>query len=382
MKRLNSRWTKGLAAFALCLSLSTSALAFPYVVHGGDSLWRIARDCLGSGARWGEIYEANRGEIRNPRLIYAGQILEVPYVAKNAQISFRFASAEEGAALMLGNTAYYDGFSQNDLDFRLGKTGATMAEYQTFAKQQTRSWTDAERTLISSLFSGMEWTLEKNGYTLPPLDEIVFIKTTMQEEAGAGGYTHGTQIYLGSSITEYAATGKNAAYVEYMREILWHELFHCLTRCNPEFRSEMYRIIHFTTQDGDFPLPPSVFAYHISNPDVEHHDSCATFLIDGKAIDCFTDFVTTKHFETEGESFFDSGTTALVPVDGTDIYYTPEQSSNFDEVFGRNTGYVIDPEECMADNFAYALAYGMAGEEGKGYPNPEIIGAILDILRK
>ena len=27
------------------------------------------------------------------------------------------------------------------------------------------------------------------------------------------------------------------------------------------------------------------------------------------------------------------------------------------EVFGENRDYVIDPEECMADNFAYALTF-------------------------
>ncbi len=57
------------------------------------------------------------------------------------------------------------------------------------------------------------------------------------------------------------------------------------------------------------------------------------------------------YIEREGDSFFGCSTTALVPVDGSDIYYTPEQAENFDEIFGTNTDYVIDPEECMADNF-------------------------------
>ena len=120
--------------------------------------------------------------------------------------------------------------------------------------------------------------------------------------------------------------------------------------------------------------------YHISNPDVEHHNSYATFIIDGPNIDCFTDFVTTRHFEREGDAFFECSTTALVPVDGSDTYYTPEQEENFDEIFGTNTDYVIDPEECMADNFGYTLAYGMDGPKGDGYPNPEIIEGIMDFL--
>ena len=42
-----------------------------------------------------------------------------------------------------------------------------------------------------------------------------------------------------------------------------------------------------------------------------------------------------------------------------------------------HTGYVTDPEECIADNFAYAMLYGMKDNDGNGYPNPEIIQGII-----
>ena len=48
---------------------------------------------------------------------------------------------------------------------------------------------------------------------------------------------------------------------------------------------------------------------------------------------------------------------------------------------GYNTDYVVDPEECLADNFSYVLAYGKSGKYGKGYPNPEIIEAIIEYLK-
>ena len=49
-----------------------------YVVVAGDSLWKIAREQLGSGARWEEIYEANRDIVSNPGMIYIGQTLTIP----------------------------------------------------------------------------------------------------------------------------------------------------------------------------------------------------------------------------------------------------------------------------------------------------------------
>ncbi|MFM8680573.1 MAG: LysM peptidoglycan-binding domain-containing protein [Alphaproteobacteria bacterium] len=48
------------------------------VVQPGNSLWRIARRVYGEGTRYTVIYQANRQMIRDPNLIYPGQVFEVP----------------------------------------------------------------------------------------------------------------------------------------------------------------------------------------------------------------------------------------------------------------------------------------------------------------
>lgn len=48
------------------------------VVQPGNSLWRIARRTLGDGVRYTVIYQANQDQIRDPDLIYPGQIFEIP----------------------------------------------------------------------------------------------------------------------------------------------------------------------------------------------------------------------------------------------------------------------------------------------------------------
>ncbi len=48
------------------------------IVQPGNSLWRIARRAYGSGAQYTIIYAANAAQIRNPDLIYPGQIFDVP----------------------------------------------------------------------------------------------------------------------------------------------------------------------------------------------------------------------------------------------------------------------------------------------------------------
>lgn len=63
---------------ALSLALAAPAAAADYTVQRGDSLWEIAREQLGDGTRWGELYAANRDTVRDPSLIYAGQVLKIP----------------------------------------------------------------------------------------------------------------------------------------------------------------------------------------------------------------------------------------------------------------------------------------------------------------
>lgn len=48
------------------------------IVQPGNSLWRIARRAYGRGAQYTIIYEANADQIRDPDLIYPGQIFDVP----------------------------------------------------------------------------------------------------------------------------------------------------------------------------------------------------------------------------------------------------------------------------------------------------------------
>ncbi|MEX0807227.1 MAG: LysM peptidoglycan-binding domain-containing protein [Dongiaceae bacterium] len=48
------------------------------VVQPGNSLWRIARRIYGEGLRYTVIYEANQEQIRDPDLIYPGQVFTMP----------------------------------------------------------------------------------------------------------------------------------------------------------------------------------------------------------------------------------------------------------------------------------------------------------------
>jgi hypothetical protein len=61
---------------------SPSAVVVPKLatitVSRGDSLWRISRRALGNGTRYATVFKANREQIRNPNLIYPGQVFVLP----------------------------------------------------------------------------------------------------------------------------------------------------------------------------------------------------------------------------------------------------------------------------------------------------------------
>jgi nucleoid-associated protein YgaU len=61
---------------------SPSAVVVPKIatitVSRGDSLWRISRRAFGDGTHYAMVFRANREQIRNPNLIYPGQVFVLP----------------------------------------------------------------------------------------------------------------------------------------------------------------------------------------------------------------------------------------------------------------------------------------------------------------
>ena len=307
-----------------------------------------------------------------------------------SKINYHFATMAEGQQLLAANNEYFNSLSQNNIDWRMRKTGATLDELKEFVQTCVLDFTDEERTAITKAVASIELKLNAMGAALPFPEDIAFVKTTMQEEGNAGAYTHKTEIYIGERILQYglphdgddeATTESNWMYFNYA---IAHELFHCLTRNSPDFRSQMYSLIGFTTMDVDHVFSPDVQNRILINPDVEHIDNYAEFTINGEKRNCeLLVFYTKTWAEAYAEvgdqaSFFDFNEAMLVPIDALDTYYPIEEASDFWDVVGRNTDYVIAPEECMADNFSYTIVYGL---DGMDYPTPELIAKINNTLR-
>jgi len=49
-----------------------------YTIKSGDTLWAVAKEFLGNGSKYMEIFEANREVIEDPDKIFVGQKIRIP----------------------------------------------------------------------------------------------------------------------------------------------------------------------------------------------------------------------------------------------------------------------------------------------------------------
>jgi len=51
-----------------------------YTVKKGDNLWKIAEKAYGTGFDWTEVYEANKGVVKDPDLLVVGTKITLPAI--------------------------------------------------------------------------------------------------------------------------------------------------------------------------------------------------------------------------------------------------------------------------------------------------------------
>lgn len=294
--------------------------------------------------------------------------------AAEAQVKLRFASQREARKMIVEKDNFIKGMGQFDLDCRVGHKGATRNELSRLQQDECREFSEGEQDTIRKYMQEIFDIAKAEGYNLPlPAEEVVFVKTTMKEEGGAGGYTRKNRIYLGQLPSD----------PKRLKALLSHEFFHVLTRNNAEFRRQMYGVIGFSVLDKEIVFGKDVTEARISNPDVSRYDSYAMLTVGGRRQPCTMMLQTKKEYE--GGPFFSYVDICLIPLDdslrpmvkdGKTVMYRLDECSDFYEKVGTNTRYVINPEECLADNFCH-LFMGFDKAKAKGNATYEGVIKVL-----
>ena len=177
-----------------------------------------------------------------------------------------FADQALGQQLLRSSDEYTQQLGPFDLQSKTQNAVATTeTEYLTHAAQQARAWTPEEVTTLQTIITSAEARMNTLGLKLLLPSKMILVRSTMQEEGGAAGYTRQNFIVLGDQLNEY---------------LFLHELFHVYSRANPAQRDALYTTIGFRKTNA-ITLPEPLATRKISNPDAPVHDHVIEVTING-----------------------------------------------------------------------------------------------------
>lgn len=272
-------------------------------------------------------------------------------------LQVEFASVEHGREILATQDDFLTRLSPFDLQSRVrSATPVSRESYLASATREVLPWSDEDKARIHVALDALQSRVQQQlGFSLPT---ITMVHTSGREESGAA-YTRGTAIFL--------PTERIRAAPRALSRLLAHELFHVISRDNPQMRDALYAIVGFK-KTREVQLPPSLRDLRITNPDApviqhvmtigENDDErlvapvlFANGPYDPEQRDRMFDYLQFKLMQVE---LLPSGEVRPVMVDGEPVFASP-MHPDFQRQIGRNTGYIIHPEEILADNFADLL---------------------------
>lgn len=292
-----------------------------------------------------------------------------------------FATADTGRELLTTRDEFVERLSPFDRAARL-KTSDTVSEarYLEFVGNSVLEWTADERQRVLAELRAIGPRIATLAASLPKV--ILMIKTTGAEEGGAP-YTRANAVVLPQALL--------ASPAEKLRATISHELFHVLSRTNPELRDRLYAVIGFEPC-RELEIPVELRSRKITNPDAPRNQHCIRLEAAGKqewAIPIL--LANSETYDRErGGQFFDYLELWFLVVErrGNGAAVMPvyeaarpkllqfREVSRFFEQVGRNTNYIIHPEEILADNFALLVTGQRAPK------SPRIAGDLEAILKE
>ena len=293
------------------------------------------------------------------------------------ELHVRYAAKAEAESLIADADDFSEHLNQFDLNVRLQKTGATKAEWKKLVRQETLEWSEQDLARMQMAFDTIESHIARLELDIPFPQEIVMLKTSMQEEMGAGAYTRRNWIAIGAHELQRATDAQ-------LTQLAAHELFHVLSRHDAAFKKKVYRIFGFESTGHEFVFEDDADEKRITNPDIAFRDSYIPLTVEGRVQKC-VEFIYADH-DYDGGDIFDCLRVGFIPLDdqlqpvvsdsGTVIYPMAQVAEEFQSKIGKNTSYVIDPEEISAEHFSFLVT------EKKNLPNPEYIEAMKAALQK
>jgi hypothetical protein len=279
-------------------------------------------------------------------------------------VDIELATVEEGRAALTELDDFMAQVTAADISIRIRATAGSKSDLVRTYGESVVPWTDGERARLEAMLGRRAAQLQSISRWLPAT--VLLLKSNGGADTGLP-HTRGAAINMGPQLP---------AGDEGLDSLFFHELFHVLSRHNAARHDEMYGMIGFVPCSID--LPADVRARTITNPDAPRLEHAAP-MADGRLVvpvlfanpprfdpaqTEFGRYIELKFLAAARDS---GGRCALALDDGVPVEIPGADAvAAIHEVAGRNTDYVLHPEELLADNFAQYMT-GRADA-----PDPEV----------
>jgi hypothetical protein len=247
---------------------------------------------------------------------------------------------------------YVKSMSVFDREVRMrSESPVSVEEYKKYVRSYALDWNDSEKEKLINTIERIK--VKFTGFTLNFPDEVSFIKTTGQEDANAA-YCRGNTVVLPQDYVDFSD--------KKFEDLIIHELFHIFSKNNLEVRESLYKIIGFS-KCPELILPEGFKDWIITNPDTLGNNYYIEINDGGTLVKAMPILYSTMKYDLKkGGTLFDYLNFDLLIVEVKDNKTIPVYKDNklrwvttgridYIEKVGRNTTYIIHPEEILADNF-------------------------------
>jgi hypothetical protein len=270
---------------------------------------------------------------------------------------FAFATIQQGREVLGKRDTFSAQMSPFDRQVRMqAEHDLGEKAYLKFAAAEVIEWTPTSRDAVAAAVEALDQSLQS--IKLPPLQPILLIHTSGQEEGGAP-YTRGNAIVI--------PRGKTGSKERPQTVMLAHELFHVISRQHPQLRHKLYQRIGFR-HVGKVMFPKQIAERRITNPDAPTIEHVITLQVDSDSQATVAPVTYSKRdYDPASKAslfaYMDFELVEVMPlftksftvkmVDGKPVAHATQP--DYLRQIGRNTRYIIHPEEVLADNFSFLI---------------------------
>lgn len=236
--------------------------------------------------------------------------------------------------------------------------------YMEYLKEDASDYTYAESKFTAEVIEKVFKTAESVAPGIFP-DTLLLIKTKSRYYGEGVWYTRENCIIIPAN--ELASKKTNP-----FTTTMYHELFHVYSRLHPAKSAELYQLIGFESIGyNNLRMPKSLSERILHNPDgvdfaqmihLKQPDSTTIQAIPvisannpgfKKGSDEFFSYLQFNLFQVEKNA--DGSWKVLTKEDGITSTLTLDSQPDFFRQIRDNTGYIIHPDEVLADNFSFIM---------------------------